>query len=96
MNKTVDPIKMYVERYRHTVENTPREVGQASRNLSFFGGIFGWDVAFTLNAPLQMTDMLPFAGGSTWKRSATMSQSAECGAAVIPEWYASLPKHDTV
>ena len=38
----------------------------------------------------------PFAGGSTWKNSATMSQSAECGAAFIPEWYASLAKHDTV
>jgi len=25
-----------------------------------------------------------------------MSQSAECGAAVVPEWYASLPKHYTV
>ena len=45
MNKTVDPIKMYVERYRHTVENTPREVDRASRNLSLFGGIFGWDVS---------------------------------------------------
>jgi len=31
--------------------------------------------------------------GPTCKRSATMSQSAECGAAVVPEWYASLPKH---
>jgi len=75
-------------------------VDRASRNLSFFGGMFGWDLAFTLNVPLQMADMLPschpFAGGCTWKRSATMSQSAECGAAVIPEWYASLPKHDTV
>jgi len=25
-----------------------------------------------------------------------MSQSAESGAAVVPEWYASLPKHNTV
>jgi len=25
-----------------------------------------------------------------------MSQSAECGAAVVPEWYSSLPKHYTV
>jgi len=25
-----------------------------------------------------------------------MSQSAECGATVVPEWYASHPKHDTV
>jgi len=26
---------------------------------------------------------------STWKKNATMSQSAECGATVVPEWYAS-------
>ena len=32
----------------------------------------------------------------TWKVSAKMSQSAEYSAAVVPEWYASLPKHDTV
>jgi len=25
-----------------------------------------------------------------------MSQSAECGATVVPEWCASHPKHDTV
>jgi len=47
------------ERYRHTIENTPRQVGRAKRILSFYGGIFGWDVAFTLNVPLQMADMLP-------------------------------------
>jgi hypothetical protein len=28
--------------------------------------------------------------------SATMSQSAECGATVVPKWYARLRKHDTV
>ena len=26
--------------------------------MSFFGDIFGWDVAFTSNVPLQMVDML--------------------------------------
>jgi len=35
-------------------------------------------------------------GITTWKKSATISQSAECGAAVVSDWYASLPKHDTV
>jgi hypothetical protein len=25
-----------------------------------------------------------------------MSQSAKCGATVVPQWYASLRKHDTV
>jgi len=25
-----------------------------------------------------------------------MSLTAECGAAVVPEWYASFPKHYTV
>ena len=34
--------------------------------------------------------------GTTWKKSATMSLSAECGPAVVAEWYASLPKHYTV
>ena len=33
---------------------------------------------------------------TTWKKSATMSLSVECGPAVVPEWYASLPKHYTV
>jgi len=37
-----------------------------------------------------------FIKGSTWKKNATMSQSAEYGAAVVPEWYASHPKHCTV
>jgi hypothetical protein len=32
----------------------------------------------------------------TWKKSATMSQSAECGAMVVPQWSTSLRKHDTV
>lgn len=27
------------------------------------------------------------------KRSATMSQPAECGATVVLQWYASLPEH---
>jgi hypothetical protein len=31
--------------------------------------------------------------GTTGEKSATMSQSAEVGAAVIPQWYASLPRH---
>jgi hypothetical protein len=43
-----------------------------------------------------------FVLGATWKKSATMSQSAESGAALVPEcwttdpWYASLQKHDSV
>jgi hypothetical protein len=28
--------------------------------------------------------------GTTWKKGATMSQSAECGATVVPQWDASL------
>ena len=38
----------------------------------------------------------PIMDGTTWKESATMSQSAECGATVVPKWYARLRKHDTV
>jgi len=37
-----------------------------------------------------------FGTSRTWKRIGTMSQSAECGATVVPERYASVPKHDTV
>ena len=37
-----------------------------------------------------------FLNWTAWKVSATMSQSAECSAAVVPERYESLPKHDTV
>ena len=31
--------------------------------------------------------------GSAWKKSAKISQTAECGVAIVPERYASLPKH---
>ena len=34
--------------------------------------------------------------GTTCKKCATMSQSAECGATVARQWYASLRKHDMV
>ena len=34
--------------------------------------------------------------GTTWKRSAMMSQSVGCGTAVVTEWYASITNHDTV
>ena len=69
-----------------TIARDTHNAGEISTSLWFLSLItpMGFHGAFRI--PITQK-------GCTWKRSATMSQPAECGAAVVPQWYSSLPEH---